>query len=823
MVERFGVLVRLVVYFAFRRVRVEPVQVERVRRLGERQPVIYVMRYRSIVDYLLVNAVLLREGLPLARFAPGLSTVWWRPIRSILVWLGRRRRVARKPAPLRCAAYVAAGDPVLLFMRSRTVAGRRRRALSAARIGVRYLREVMRGPGEGPAPVLVPIGIFRGPSFKKRESRVAALIYSVQEAPGEARRLLTYLWNADNIRLTFGTPVDLGEFRPLEGESDERRVRRLTRTLQIDLFREERVVDGPGLRSRREVRAEVLRDPEVARLTWKLALERGVPRQRVVREARRYVDEMAANFNGIYFGLLEFLFNRVWRVFSGLEISGLDRVVECVKKHPVVLVPCHRSHFDYLILSYIFHSNYVSPPHIAAGINLSFWPMGPLFRGAGAFFIRRTFGDNELYKLVFRKYLGFLIREGYTQEFFIEGGRTRTGKMLRPKYGMLSALVEAFVAGGRKDLYFVPISIHYGRIPEEEAYKREVTGEEKQRESLWALLRARRILQRRFGTVDVTYAPPVSLREALGEQRTRFGSDLDGTEEERRHFVEDFAARLVRQVNRVTVAGATSVSAAALLGAEHAAIREDRFRGAVHELTSVLRAQGVAFTASLARNEAGEFREGLAWLEAGGLLERRHAAGTTVLYVPTDKRANLDFYKNNIVHFFLVPSLVARAITLGEDVDHYVRRWLDILAWEFTLPEPAVVDAEIERWRTYFRERRADGGSERREHPSLMALVGLLESFRESYLVATRTVAAVEEWPVARTGLFRAMRREYATGLLLGELRKPEGNSVVTFGNALERLLALQVVQAGSGKQARWIEPGPAFGCIGARVRELEV
>src|SRR5207247_1503948 len=113
------------------------------------------------------------------------------------------------------------------------------------------------------------------------------------------------------------------------------------------------------------------------------------------------------------------------------------------------------------------------------------------FRGAGAFFIRRTFEDNDLYKMVFRKYLTFLIREGYTQEFFIEGGRTRTGKILTPKLGMLSAILNAFVQGVRRDLYFVPISIHYGRIPEEEAYKREVAGEEKERESLWALLRAR--------------------------------------------------------------------------------------------------------------------------------------------------------------------------------------------------------------------------------------------------------------------------------------------------------------------------------------------
>src|SRR5207247_2094826 len=188
---------------------------------------------------------------------------------------------------------------------------------------------------------------------------------------------------------------------------------------------------------------------------------------------------------------------------------------------PVVLVPCHRSHFDYLILTYIFHLNYLSPPHIAAGNNLSFWPLGPLFRGAGAFFIRRTFEDNELYKMVFRKYLTFLMREGYTQEFFIEGGRTRTGKILTPRLGMLSAIVNAFVQGVRRDLYFVPISMHYGRIPEEEAYQREGAGQEKARDALGALPRARSVLKGGYGTVYVSYADPISLNAALGAARER--------------------------------------------------------------------------------------------------------------------------------------------------------------------------------------------------------------------------------------------------------------------------------------------------------------
>src|SRR5205823_6192479 len=203
------------------------------------------------------------------------------------------------------------------------------------------------------------------------------------------------------------------------------------------------------------------------------------------------------------------------------------------------------SHFDYLILSYIFHLNYLSPPHIAAGDNLSFWPMGPLFRGAGAFFIRRTFEDNELYKMVFRKYLTFLMREGYTQEFFIEGGRTRTGKILTPRLGMLSAFVNAFVQGVRRDLYFVPISIHYGRIPEEEKHR----------------------------------------------------------------FIQRLGFRLLRAVNEAAVAGATAVSATALLGAPRAACRMSDFLAAAHALTGLLRTKGVRITESLDRNERSDFRE----------------------------------------------------------------------------------------------------------------------------------------------------------------------------------------------------------------------
>src|SRR5207248_522456 len=254
MLERFGPLARLLVHLLFRHVRVRAEAVEHLRQLAQQGTLIYVMRYRSALDYLLVNAVLLRD---VVRVAP------------------------------------AAGRPVYL----------------------------------------VPVAIFRGKGFRRKESRLATLLYSVQEAPGEAKRFFNYLWNAEETQLTLGREIVLDRFvQDYRGEGDERIVRRLARALQIFLYREERLVWGPPLLPRRVVRRQVLRDPELARLVRRIAAERGVPRRRVWKEARGDFDEMAANFNGLYFGLLEAIFNRIWpRVFTALEIVGLEKVIECVK------------------------------------------------------------------------------------------------------------------------------------------------------------------------------------------------------------------------------------------------------------------------------------------------------------------------------------------------------------------------------------------------------------------------------------------------------------------------------------------------------------
>lgn len=829
-------------------VRLDRGAVERLRALAAEGAVVYVMRHRSWLDYLLLADVLAREGLPVPEFVNDLSPLWFRPLREVVVsawqWLRGGQLFARELHEFeereRCRQFVAAGRPVLLYMRGRLpgmrLLARRRRALFGLRTGSDYLREIVHQQWEAEQSVsLVPMVVLRGRGMRHKDSRLRTLVYNVHDVPSELWRLISLLWNARETSISMGAEVRLREYvREYQHEGEERLVRRLGRALLIFLYQQERQVWGPPLIRKRQVRQRVLADDELTALVCHVARERRQPESQVWREAERDFDEMAADFRGLYFSILEFVFNRLWpRVFQGLEYSGLEKVAECVKHSPVVLVPCHRSHFDYLMLSYIFHLNYLSPPHIAAGINLSFWPLGALFRGAGAFFIRRSFEGDELYKMVFRKYLTFLIREGYTQEFFIEGGRSRTGKILTPKLGMLSAIVDAFLGGIRRDLYLVPVSIQYGRVVEEEAYQRELGGAEKPRESLGALVQARSILRRRHGTAYVTFADPISLAQTLRTAKERLRDPDDAVaREEKRRFVHKLGFRLLREVNAATVPGATSVSATVLLSQRHPGCRQVDFVSQARALTEFLCDAPMRLTASLERNRADEFRESLSFLEHGGLIQRLSSEEGTVIYVPPGKRLAMDFYKNNTIHFFLLPALLVDALrrgVRGAAIHDDVAWWLALFRWEFPLPEPETVTAELNRFLEYLRRCGALRGAPDAEmlvedHAFVLAIRGVLDNFREAYWVAAQVLATLPEPGLPRKVVLDQIRKRYATGLLLGEVRKPEGNSSVTLGNVLSRLAESQalVVRPGVGKDPLILR-GPRFSevpVLGRRIAE---
>ncbi len=843
MIERFGWLQRRIAERLTAQVHIDDKAVAQLRTLGQTGTIVYVLRNRSLLDYLLVSWLMVREGLPLARFANGVSSSLFLPLRKLLE---RARSALRSARPasreVRRAAdrrhagdLVASGEPILIFLRSRSarLLSNRRARLAAARPGAEYLLEIVRRATSLERPVfLVPVSFFRGRTFRRQAGRLSAFAYSVHDAPSDLKKLATYALNREDLLFTLGRVLPLQQFlgrNRMLGEA--RAARRLTNSLQRELAQEERAVWGPLLLPRHVLAERVFEGPEARKTIEALARERGVAERRVWREARRDFWEIAANFNGLAFGIIELAFRQIWRrAFSGLEVRGLDRVVERVKQHPVVLVPCHRSHFDYMVLSYIFRESFLSPPHIAAGINLSFWPLSSLLRGAGAFFIRRSFENDELYKLVFHRYLSVMIRQGYTLEFFIEGGRSRTGKILTPKLGMLAGIVRAFLQGARRDLYLVPVSIHYGRIAEESAYDAELAGATKQRESFGALLRARRVLQQRHGTVYVSFAEPLSLRETLGDRLGRFaaGAADPTVQEEQRRFVQKLGFRMLREVNEVAVVGATSLSSTVLLSAPPGPTRFEDFVASARTLAQLLRWRGVAFSPSLERNlTTASFGEITSFLASSGLIDLTEKDGVRLLDVPTAKRKTLDFYKNNSIHFFLLPSLVAHAGLRGlprSSLKGELWWWLELFRWEFALPEREAVAAEVGRILEYFRAHGAVLGDDLRGSALIRALAGILENFRETYWIAVRTARQLDGGGVSESQLIEQMRRRFDAALLLGEVSKPEGSSQVTFGNAISRLVEVGCLEreTRAGQRERWLRRGPVFADlegIGARLR----
>ncbi len=180
----------------------------------------------------------------------------------------------------------------------------------------------------------------------------------------------------------------------------------------------------------------------------------------------------------------------------GINVNGGERVRQLAQDgHEIVYVPCHRSHMDYLLLSYVLYYQGLVPPHIAAGINLNFWPAGPIFRRLGAFFIRRTFKGNKLYSTVFREYLGELFTRGYSVEYFVEGGRSRTGRLLDPKTGTLSMTLQAMLRGGTRPITLVPIYIGYEHVMEVGTYAKELRGAAKEKEGFMQMVRGLRKLR----------------------------------------------------------------------------------------------------------------------------------------------------------------------------------------------------------------------------------------------------------------------------------------------------------------------------------------
>jgi glycerol-3-phosphate O-acyltransferase len=554
--------------------------------------------------------------------------------------------------------------------------------------------------------VVVPVQVFWGRAPGSQGSILAALFAEGWAIPGVLRQAVRILIHGRQTLLEFGEPASLRDM--IDGAADDAQaVRRAARRLRAAFRRGRERAIGPDLSHRRTLIGAVVAGEPVQRAIDDAARTRGIDRDRAEGLARRAAWEIASHYSYPFIRAYDLALQRLWnRLYDGIDAHRFDALRAIPGGTTIVYVPCHRSHVDYLLLSYLVNAHGLPPPHVAAGANLDLPVVGGLLRRGGAFFLRRSFRGDVLYAAVFAEYLHAMLARGVSIEYFVEGGRSRTGRTLSPRAGLLAMTVESWLRGPHRPLVFVPVYVGYERLLEGEAYVAELSGRPKRKESLAGLLRALRRLRGHFGRVHVNVGEPIALGAFLhghgvgpgapnaGAGEAGRGAEVaesaasDDADAARRAAIGALAREIAVRINDAAVVGPVNLVATAMLGTPRQAMDAAQLERQIDVMRALLAAVPHARRTEVTALPAAAI---VAEAERTGLLRRiPHPLGD-LLHVAPAHAALLPYFGNNVLHVFALPSLLAALLERHPGLPRerllaIVRRVFPVLRDEFFLP-----------------------------------------------------------------------------------------------------------------------------------------
>lgn len=439
---------------------------------------------------------------------------------------------------------------------------------------------------------------------------------------------------------------------------------KLARVARIHFSRQKLAASGPNLPQRYQLFQRLMNSPAIEKAIADEAASKNISLEKARKEAHDMLDEIAADFSYSLVKKGDRVLGWLWnRIYQGLNINNAATVRRLAQDgHEIVYVPCHRSHMDYLLLSYVLYHEGMVPPHIAAGINLNFFPAGPIFRRGGAFFIRRSFKGNKLYSTIFREYLAELFAKGYAVEYFSEGGRSRTGRLLQAKTGMLAMTIQAMLRGLNRPVTLVPVYIGYEHVMEVGTYAKELRGKRKEKENASLVLRTIRKL-RNFGQGYVNFGEPIPLNQFLNEQVPEWTQDIDPMGASKPQWmtpvVNKLATKMMTHINDAAAANAMTLCATALLASRQRALARDNLVKQIDCYLQLLRNVPYSSTFTVPQDNAESLVQ--------------HAESLDKFVVETDTMGDIisldrnqsilmTYYRNNIIHLLALPSLIAQML-----------------------------------------------------------------------------------------------------------------------------------------------------------------
>lgn len=659
-----GFFLNWLLYRLFKRVSLSESMKEDLKQMHRKGTVVYAIKYRGQLDYLLYHYNFRRKRLPYPTIAFDLNISMYLPlthfVKVMVSQLSFLLHHGRLPSPYHSGFYEKAiqqGTTSLIFLVDPK--GFIRHFIHEEKDHLQFLLDIQKNMDR---PIyIVPQLVLYKMTPERDYSSLTGIFFGFKDHPGVIRKIVLFFRHNRRAFIDFGRPLDVKAYlknqpptRPLHDMAAE-----IRQMLINSIDKQKRVILGPIMKSRQQIKESVLTDERVTKEINILASDNEKRLKQLKKEAGKYFEEIAADYNMTYIQTFVKVLNWFWKkIFEGIDVDmdGLERVREWARKGTLIYVPSHKSHIDYLILNYILYNYHMHTPRITAGKNLAFWPMGQIFRKCGAFFIRRSFKGKKLYSEVFQAYIKSLLEEGHPIEFFIEGGRSRNGKLILPKTGFLSILLGAYREGFCKDLIFIPASIIYDRIIEEKSYQKEIAGGLKKKENFMQIIKARRFLKKRYGKIYIRFSHPFSLNEYL--------SQIDSSV---KNAPRRLAFHLVQSINAISLVTPLSLIATAILANHQRGFHLSELAETVNILLRFIKSYDVP-TASTLVDSAKTIEETLSLLinqKVVDFLEDATGKEETFYYVDEDNKIKLEYYKNSIIHFFIPHSFVAISLLTG--------------------------------------------------------------------------------------------------------------------------------------------------------------
>ncbi|RWR03109.1 glycerol-3-phosphate acyltransferase [[Pantoea] beijingensis] len=513
-------------------------------------------------------------------------------------------------------------------------------------------------------PVSVMFGRAPGREVQGEQTPHLRVLNGVQ-------KFFAVLWLGRDSFVRFSPMVSL-RYMATEHGTDKTIAQKLARVARMHFARQRLAAVGPRLPVREELFKRLLKSKAIAKAVEDEARSKKIPHEKAQQNAIELMEEIAADFSHETVRLTARVMDWTWsKLYQGINVNGGERVRQLAQDgHEIVYVPCHRSHMDYLLLSYVLYHQGLVPPHIAAGINLNFWPAGPIFRRLGAFFIRRTFKGNKLYSTVFREYLGELFARGYSVEYFVEGGRSRTGRLLAPKTGTLSMTIQAMLRGGNRPITLVPIYIGYEHVMEVGTYAKELRGATKEKESFMQMVRGLRKL-RNLGQGYVNFGEPLPLVNYLNKHVPEWRDAIDPIEAQRPGWlipaVNDIAQRVMVSINNAGAANAMNLCVTALLASRQRSLTRDQLTEQLDCYIQLLRNVPYSPDATVPDLSAEALLDSALGMNK---FETEQDNIGDIIILPREQAVLMTYYRNNVHHMLVVPALLAAIVQQHREISH---------------------------------------------------------------------------------------------------------------------------------------------------------